>query len=86
MLRQLILWQNLICPKIERTEFFIYLGLYRDILKRSSRENIVYFRMYVKSFSVNFASKRNEYHEYFFGVKAAGGRANNITTFMCRLS
>jgi hypothetical protein len=35
---------------------------------------------------VDSASNRNKYHEYFLGVKAAGARADNLTTFMCRLS
>ena len=33
---------------------------------------------------VDWASHRNEYQEYFLGVKAAGARADNLTTFMCR--
>jgi hypothetical protein len=32
------------------------------------------------------ASNRIEYQEYFLGVKAAGARANNHTTFIYRLS
>jgi len=35
---------------------------------------------------VDSASNRNEYQEYFLGVKAAGVRADNLTTIMCRLS
>jgi len=31
------------------------------------------------------ASNRNEYHEYFLGIKAAGVPANNLTTFVCLL-
>ena len=36
---------------------------------------------------VDSTSDRNEYQDYFLGVKAAGAlRADNFTTFMCRLS
>jgi len=37
---------------------------------------------------VDSASNRNEYQEYFLGVKVARpvGRADNLTAFMCRLS
>jgi hypothetical protein len=36
---------------------------------------------------VNLTSNRNEYQGYFLGVKAAGARrADNLATFMCRLS
>ena len=34
----------------------------------------------------NSASNRNEYLEYFLGVKAAGAYGFKFTTFMCRLS
>jgi hypothetical protein len=35
---------------------------------------------------VDSASNRNEYQEYFLGVKAAGVMADNLSTFICRLS
>ena len=35
---------------------------------------------------IDSASNRNEYQEYFLGVKAEVSRADNLTTFMCRLS
>jgi hypothetical protein len=35
---------------------------------------------------VETASYRNEYQQYFLGVKAAGDRADKLNTFMCRLS
>ena len=33
---------------------------------------------------VDSASKRNEYQEYFMGVKVAGAKAGNLTTILCR--
>jgi hypothetical protein len=30
------------------------------------------------------ASNRNEYQENFLGVNAAGAKADNLTTFLCR--
>jgi hypothetical protein len=35
---------------------------------------------------VDPASNRNEYQEYFLGVKVAGAYGDNITNFICRLS
>jgi hypothetical protein len=35
---------------------------------------------------VDSAFNRNEYQEYFLGVKAASARADNLATFMCQLS
>ena len=33
---------------------------------------------------VDSASNRNEYQEYFLGVKRPVGKANNVTTILCR--
>ena len=33
---------------------------------------------------VDSAPNRNEYQEYFLGVKAAGAKADNLTTILCR--
>jgi len=33
---------------------------------------------------VDSASNRNEYQEHFLGVKAAGAKADNLTTILCR--
>jgi hypothetical protein len=35
-----------------------------------------------RTMAVDSASNRNEYQEYFLGVKAAGHRLDNLTTFM----
>jgi hypothetical protein len=35
---------------------------------------------------VDSACNRNYYQEYFLGVKAAGARTDDLTTFMCQLS
>ena len=35
---------------------------------------------------VDYASNKNENQEYFLGVKAAVRRADNLTTFMGKLS
>jgi hypothetical protein len=33
---------------------------------------------------VDSSSNRNEYQEYFLGVNAAGAKADNLTTILCR--
>jgi spore maturation protein CgeB len=33
---------------------------------------------------VDSASNRNEFQEYFLGVNAAGAKADNLTTILCR--
>ena len=44
--------------------------------------DIKFFRLYYGT-GVDSASNRNEYQEHFLGVKAAGGKADKLTTILC---
>ena len=51
---------------------------------------VIEFFIAIKSFrshygpGVDSASNRNEYQEYFMGLKAAGAKADNLTTILFR--
>ena len=58
-------------------------------LVRSQLESLEFF-IDIKSFrshygpGVDSASNRNKYQEHFLGVKAAGAKADNLSTILCR--